>query len=228
MSAKSLNDQLAAIELLIRFAAPEEHRQQAQALVHHYRDDQVALRLLHHFYSYLPEAEDDAVQKISEINSRQGIFLLVAVSLQGNYLYLVNTEEAAYLGTIEEHALDEELLEFFGWQEEAAFTRAIRDVGSLEDYKATVQDGQRCPACSVSAGEEHIMGCPVEICPWCGGQLVHCNCRFTRLHKEKLDGDHDLDELFRQLSAKGRIPFAPQGQTPAYLSLAEHLARKKT
>jgi hypothetical protein len=227
MNDKSLNEQLAAIELLIRYAAPEEHRQQAHALAYHYRDDQIALRLLHHFYSYLPEAADDAVQRISEINRRQGLFLLLAVSLLGNYLYLVNTEEAVYLGTIAEHALDEELLEFFGWQEEAAFAKAIRNVAGLEDYQATVPDGNRCPACSVSAGEEHIMGCPVEICPWCGGQLVHCNCRFSRLRKERLDGDGDLDELYRQLSAKGRIPFAPQGQAPAYFSLAELLARKK-
>lgn len=227
MNDKSLKDRLADIELLIRYAAPENSRQRARTLVHHYKDDQIALSLLHHFYSYLPEAEDDAVQRISEINRRQGLFLLVAVSLLGKYLYLVNTEEAVYLGVLEENALPDELLEFFGWRDQEAFAKATHDVAGLADYRPTTLDGNHCPACSVAAGEEHIMGCPVEICPWCGGQLVHCNCRFTRLQKKSLEGDSDLDELYRLLSEKGRIPFEPASQAPAYFSLAEQLAGKK-
>ncbi len=227
MDNKSLKDQVAAIELLIRYSAPAEHRHQACTLVQGYRDDQIALRLLHHFYSYLPEAEDDAVRKISEVSRRQGLFLLVAVSLLGKYLYLVNTEEAVFLGTLEENALDGELLEFFGWQGPAAFAKATRNPTDLADYQAATLDGNHCPACSVATGEEHILGCPVEVCPWCGGQLVHCNCRFGRLQKESLDRDSDLDELYRLLSEKGRIPFEPAGQAPGYFSLADQLAKKK-
>jgi hypothetical protein len=34
----------------------------------------------------------------------------------------------------------------------------------------------RCPDCDAGPGEVHSTGCDVEQCPYCGGQLISCNC----------------------------------------------------
>jgi hypothetical protein len=36
---------------------------------------------------------------------------------------------------------------------------------------------ERCPACGAKAGDYHVLGCDVEQCPYCGGQLISCDCR---------------------------------------------------
>ena len=33
-----------------------------------------------------------------------------------------------------------------------------------------------CHDCRVSAGQLHVMGCDVEVCPACGEQLICCAC----------------------------------------------------
>lgn len=224
---KTLSEQLKEIELLIRYGAPARLLDQALVLAKKYENDHIALRVFHNFYSYLPADEEEALLQLDLINTRQGLFLIRAVSESNGYLYLVSTEEAALVGTSTEGIAEEEILDFFGWRDNEALLAALQK-GKFAVYQGAALDGEHCPACLVSSGEFHILGCPVEICPWCGGQLVHCNCRFTVLQKARFDRDSDLDELYRQLTEKGRIAFEPESQAPTYFSLSEQLRKNRT
>jgi hypothetical protein len=66
-------------------------------------------------------------------------------------------------------------------------------------------------------GDYHILGCPVEVCPWCEGQLSRCGCRFEQLGLEALEDEEELEELERLLEEKGRVPYAAW-QCPSYPS----------
>ena len=46
----------------------------------------------------------------------------------------------------------------------------------------------RCFDCGVAAGGLHHVGCDVQRCPSCGGQMMTCECRFDE------DGPGDVDE----------------------------------
>jgi len=49
-------------------------------------------------------------------------------------------------------------------------------VGSVRDKGAAT-----CHDCGVKEGEIHQRGCDMEKCPFCGGQLITCSCRYTKL-----------------------------------------------
>jgi hypothetical protein len=34
-----------------------------------------------------------------------------------------------------------------------------------------------CPDCQARIGENHVLGCDIEQCPYCGRQLISCQCR---------------------------------------------------
>jgi len=38
-----------------------------------------------------------------------------------------------------------------------------------------------CHDCKVKEGELHVPGCDMERCPFCGGQLISCACRYKLL-----------------------------------------------
>lgn len=53
--------------------------------------------------------------------------------------------------------------------------------GSIEEYD--IEDrkyaNEPCHDCSVIRGQIHLLGCDVECCPKCKGQLISCGCSYT-------------------------------------------------
>ncbi len=200
----------------IAYAVAEEHREAAEDLVEIYREDRIALSLLHEFYSFLPEAREDWIREIRLVNRHRGIFLLAAVAGQDAYLYLVSSEGIEFQGSCAEGFLADELLDFFGYESARAFTAVSARLDALPVHEPLGQDEDICPACHAEAGSYHELGCPVEICPWCGGQLIHCSCRFDRLGLDSLASEEELQRFEAILEEQGRIPYSRE-QRPNFV-----------
>jgi hypothetical protein len=82
-----------------------------------------------------------------------------------------------------------------------------------------------CGHCGVDEGHYHVSGCDKEDCPFCGWQLIFCDCSYELLNlidKDKYDEStaHLPPEIYEKglneeqerrwkelLNQKGRIPF---------------------
>lgn len=53
--------------------------------------------------------------------------------------------------------------------------------------------GTRCGDCNVTRGSLHHLGCDVERCPACGGQLIACGCLDEPEELDDFDDFGDLD-----------------------------------
>ena len=213
---KTLDERKKDIQFLMKYAVPEAQRQEAAALLDKYDADVIALNLLHSFYIHLPEGSDDSVNRLRLITCRQGVYLLCASTGNGmHYLYLVNNEAAHIIGTMAEGIIDKELRNFFGYADNKEVLALTRKPEQLREYQPYSTDSDLCPSCLVAEGEYHTLGCPVEICPWCNGQLTYCNCRFTRLNVETLDKESQIEKLLELLQEVGRITFKKE-HAPGY------------
>lgn len=208
----TLTDQKNAILLLMEYAVNPEDQAPARELVEHHASDAIALHLLHEFYSYLPDAENDAVRIIRRLAKKGGNFLLAATTNRETYLYLCNNEGAEFLGDHRDGIWDEEVLEYFGFSREEALAK-FADLDSFPVYVPVTLDRNACLVCAVDHGELHRLGCPVEVCPWCGGQLTNCNCRFTEAGVDRFTSEAQLENFIAALTAKGRIPFDATDQS---------------
>lgn len=44
-----------------------------------------------------------------------------------------------------------------------------------------MRDRQKCHDCGALEGQVHQPGCDMEVCPFCGRQLITCNCAYNFL-----------------------------------------------
>ncbi|MDA8165603.1 MAG: hypothetical protein M0017_11300 [Desulfobacteraceae bacterium] len=217
---KTMRDRAEEVRLFIEYAAPPEHRRESLALVERYETDPVALGLLHAFYSFLPEAREDGIRELRLLARRQGNFLIAALTFHTGYYYLANTAQAEFLGELGDGIWEDEVLDYFGFTSRNELNAKHRDLSGFPIYASLQGQPGLCPVCSAAAGEEHTLGCPVEVCPWCGGQLTRCNCRFLQLGKARLDQEAHIEALAGKLREKGRIPYEPD-QRPGYPKAGE-------
>ena len=212
---EELNEKRTAILEAMESVVPEEFRAEAEDLLEMYREDRIGLELLLEFYSHLPESREDWIREIRVINRQRGIFLLAAMTAQERYQYLVSSEGIEFQGRVTDGFLADELIDFFGYDSAEAF-KAVCDVAdTLPVYEPLQLDEDICPACHAVAGEYHELGCPVEICPWCGGQLIYCDCRYEKLGLDAITSEEELQQFEVLLEEQGRLPYSRE-QRPSF------------
>jgi len=203
------------IRKVMEYAVADGNLAAAADLLVQYRDDKIALDLLQEFYSYLPEAQEDHVNEIRIVSRAHGVFLLAASTEMSAYLYLISSEGVEFHGTLDQGYLDQGLLDFFGYENIEEFKAQCAAVEDLPPYEPLQVDADVCPACHAITGELHELGCPVEVCPWCGGQLISCPCRFEQLDIESLSSEEELVRLEALLDERGRVAYSPD-QRPTF------------
>lgn len=208
-------EQIQEIKNLMEYAVPESQMEEALDLLDIYRNDRIALGLLQEFYSFLPEAKNDLVREIRLTARRQGVLLLMAVTGEARYFYLVSSEGVEFQGRVAEGVYDNEILDFFGYESREQLQKESREPENYEIYEPMDIDESICPACHAATGELHELGCPVEICPWCGGQMVYCSCRYDQLGVESMSSEEDICRFEEILEERGRIPYSPE-QRPSF------------
>ncbi len=198
------------IRNLMEYSVPEGMMEEALDLLDIYRNDRIALEMLHEFYGFLPEAKNDLVREIRLAARRQGVFLLIAVARENGYIYMVSSEGIEFQGTVAEGVYDEDILGYFGYSDREQFQSECCEPDKFQVYEPMDSDDDICPACHAVTGELHELGCPIEVCPWCGGQLIHCGCRFEKLEVETMASEEDLERFGDILNEQGRIPYSPE------------------
>ena len=201
---------LEELEMYVQYGVPENDLSAAKALIHNYRDDERILRLLREYYVALPEAREELVHSLSCLMEQSGVGLFVVVCTSYSYLYVISPEEVLLLGEYRQEVPDE-VLSFFGYSSQEAFLKdcpAIEKLKSFSSGKKGATSG--CPVCGVLEGEEHLLGCIVEICPWCEGTLNSCNCRFEQLKIDEIETEEQLETFSELLEAKGRILYTKE------------------
>ena len=196
-------------ELQIRYTVAAPEQEEATTLLQRYASDPYGLPLLHFYYSSLPEPHDQAVHRIGLVASHEDVFLFVLSCAGRHDLCLADSQRRiVWLGEFEGGLAEPELLDYFGFVDQPDFQRRFPEPAACPEYQPLL-DGvaPRCPVCLVAEGEFHRLGCPVELCPWCDGQLSHCACRFDQLGVEEIEHEEQLAELAERLTQKGRIPF---------------------
>lgn len=208
---------LKEIELFIEYAVPADEKKAAVAFLRERKNMPVLLTLLKEYYSSLPHAREEAVNRVCLIDAVQGTFLLGVSTNHHQYLYCADFDNAVLVGEKELGIEEGDVLLFFGYQNNEEFQKQLGELSDYPEFEEHLEAGDQelCPVCSVKEGDLHHLGCSVEICPWCEGQLNNCNCRFEQLGVDEITQEEEVLQFAEMLSEKGRIPFE-KGQGPSY------------
>lgn len=219
---EQLQQLVSEIKVFAKYAVTAEQIESAVAVINKYRDSPRILNLLREYYVALPEAREEPVVRIAQLVQHQGVSLFVVTTPTVSHLYVSSARHVVWLGEYRDE-VDSEILGYFGFDSQEEFLKICSPVAELEEYGHNpAAELSVCPACGVSEGEYHILGCSVEVCPWCEGQLCKCNCRFEQLELDAIDKEEQLEDFVELLTAKGRIPFKPQ-QAPYYPGTSDGL-----
>ena len=215
-----LQKELESLELplLIEYGVSAEEKTGALAVYERYKNSAAAVSLLRCYYAHLPEAREEMAVDLKVVAARQGSVLTVLRSTHHDYLYLHTNNQALFLGEFKDGIEDEVILRHFEFESAEDFRKKAgsrpENLPSLPTA-GPAEANAVCVACGVEEGEYHMLGCPVEPCPWCQAQLSRCNCRFDQMGVNSIEDDEQLDHFQELLEQKGRIAFAA-GQNPAY------------
>jgi len=208
--------QIEEIKLFIQYCVRDQDRKKAEDTLVLYSDNPMVLNVLRDYYARMIDLHEEVVCQISNIVTRQGIYLLSVATENYEYLYFFNGDKSFYLGEAKEGIDDSEILSFFGYSSNEDFLKDQTAFANLPVSTGTEKESKAfCPACSVAEGDLHHLGCPVEICPWCEGQISYCNCRFDKLGVEEIVTEAELELFEIILNEKGRLPFTRE-QGPSY------------
>ncbi len=207
-------------ELLIRYVVKEEEYEEALAVLDRFSHHPAAVNVFRNYYAELPEGREEMACDLRVIAEKQGAFLFALKTTAHHYLYFGSDEVVHYIGDYRQGLNDEEILHYFGFKDVATFTK--KTAGSIDQLPSLDKQtlAPSCVVCGVAVGEVHILGCPVEQCPWCEGQLNRCNCRFDQLGVEEMTDEELLERFEEVLDQKGRIVFKPE-QNPSYPTAGE-------
>jgi hypothetical protein len=82
-----------------------------------------------------------------------------------------------------------------------------------------------CHDCGCQEGELHQLGCGMEVCPFCGNQLISCACCYGKLRIDVSPGtwafsngltEEQEEQWLAMLTEKGRIPYMQWPNLCAY------------
>jgi hypothetical protein len=76
-----------------------------------------------------------------------------------------------------------------------------------DETRTNTTNRATCGDCGVKEGQLHILGCDMEVCPFCGGQLPSCGCVYQKLGVDADLTDTQIRRWETLLEDKGRIPF---------------------
>jgi len=63
-----------------------------------------------------------------------------------------------------------------------------------------------CHDCGAKEGEIHELGCDMEVCPFCSGQLISCGCRYEKLGFDYIPLEKQHPSTFFQQGNHSGLP----------------------
>lgn len=221
-SANMIEELFREVDLFIQYGVRDVEQATARFLLERYGKDALALQVMKAFYSSLPDTCEEAVIRIAFVRKQEDVFLLAVSTNTHAYLYLATVNKALLLGEYGHEGLDPEPFVFFGFEVTDGASVPLLPLATLEEYEPVSSPGSRfCPVCSAAEGEWHLLGCPVEVCPWCEGQLSRCGCRFEQMGVEEFVEEGEIERFERLLQEKGRVPYDRAQRPSSFIGLEE-------